>query len=627
MSRKKRPKPKLKEIVPKLSHIYAYFWPQIKPYRWRLMSALGALAVSVFIRLLEPWPLKIFLDNVIGDAANAQGVFANWQPRELLMAVAVAMVIIAVIRSLSEYFSRVGFFVVGNRVVMKVRDRLYRHMQRLSLGFHSRARSGDLIIRVTRDVSLVRDVTATAIMPLMASFSMLLGMVAVMFFLSWQLTLLALVTLPLFWLTTFRLGKQIRESAKKQRMRESAMASTASESLIAIRMIKAMGLEDRFADSFGTKNAQSQKEDLRASRLSVRLGRTIDVLLAISSAIVIWFGGKLALAGDMSAGDIVVFLTYLKRSFKPAQEFAKYVARLSKAAAAGERVIEILETRPEIRDKADAVELDRCTGSIRFDEVSFSYKSPESAASKGDGEPAKVLDHVSLEIKPGQFVSLVGPSGGGKSTIIALILRLFEPEHGSVTVDETDIREFTIQSLRAQTSSVMQEPLLLADTVYGNIACAAEDATESEVLEAARLANAHEFIQQIPGGYDAKIGERGATLSRGQQQRIALARAAIRRTPILLLDEPTTGLDEESESKVVDALRRLSSGRTTIMATHNLTMASQADRIFFVEAGRIVEQGSHPELIAKKGRYATWYARQQSRSQRPGGTQKFSVVS
>ncbi len=611
MSRRRR-KTKLKEVIPKLSHVYAYFWPEIRAYRGRIVASLLALLGAVAFRLLEPWPMKFFLDYVLRPTPDS-GWLGEFQPQQILLAVAVSTVVVAVARAYFDYVSRVGFFVVGNKVVVKVRDRLYRHLQRLSLGFHSRARTGDLIVRVSRDVSLIRDVTATAMLPLVASVSVLAGMICVMLFLSWQLTLLALLTVPLFWLTTVRLGKRIRNSARKQRAREGAMATTAAETLGAIRVIQAMNLEDRFAKAFGELNSQSQKEDLRASRLSVRLGRTIDVLLAFSTALVLWFGGKLALSGQLSAGDIIVFLTYLKRSFKPAQEFAKYIARLSKAAASGERVIEVLETKREIKDRADAVELNSVDGKLTFENVHFGHE-----------EERPVLVGLTVEIQAGELVAIVGPSGSGKTTLLNLVLRFFDPQTGRVLIDSQDVKDVKIASLRAQTSSVMQEPLLLADSVFQNIACGTNEATEAQVVAAARLALADEFICQIPGGYDAMVGERGATLSRGQQQRIAIARAAVRHSPILLLDEPTTGLDEESEAKVLEALLRLSQGRTTLLVTHNLSLAARADRILMIDGGNVAEQGTHEELIGRRGKYATWHAQQRGRGD---GNTRFSIVS
>lgn len=613
---------KIKEVVPKLGSIYAYFWQHIAPQRMLIAGSMAALGLSIVFRLLEPWPLKIFLDHVLGGrpaAANrAASPFAEWlntwQPLQLLLGVAIAMVLIATGRALCDYTSNVGFFTVGNRVVLKVREQLYRHLLRLPVQFHATSRTGDLIVRVTRDVSLLRDVTATAMLPLVASSSVLIGMLLVMFWLQWQLALLALITLPLFWLTTIRLGKRIRDTARRQRQREGAMATTAAEAMGAIRDVKALGLEGRFIQAFSQRNKKSQKDDLKASRLSVRLGRTVDVLLACSSALVMWFGGKLVLQGQMSAGDIVVFLTYLKRSFKPAQEFAKYVARLSKAAAAGERIISLLEEPVTIADAEDATSVDSLAGAIRVHDLHFEFEPNHP-----------VLCGVDFEIKPGEFVALVGPSGSGKTTLVGHLLRLYEPTRGDIYFDGRNVRAMQAQSLRSHLSVVLQDAVLLAASIGENIRCAAEHASDEQVIQAARLADADEFIQLLPAGYETAVGERGATLSRGQRQRLALARAAIRCSSVLLLDEPTTGLDEASERLFTDSLIQLTQNRTTFLVTHNLSLAARADRILFLDAGTIVEQGTHDGLIARNSRYATWFHGHLARAA-GGRATKLSIV-
>ncbi|MCA9262295.1 MAG: ABC transporter ATP-binding protein [Planctomycetales bacterium] len=601
MSRRKQ---KITDIAPKLHHVYGYFWPEIRSQRKLIAGSVLTLVLSVFVRLLEPWPLKYFLDYVIPTAnADPETTLPRFlrglEPTTLMAVLAASLVVIATARAWADYISRVGFFVIGNRAVLKIRSRVYRHLQDLSVVFHAKARTGDLVVRVTRDVSLVRDVTATALLPLVAHTAILIGMVSVMLWLRWQLALLAMSTLPLFWLSSVRLGRRIRRTARRQRQREGAMATTAAEAIGAIGVIKAMGLEDQFASTFDQRNKESQKEDLKANRLSVKLGRTVDILLSLSSAIVLWFGGRLVLQGEMSPGDIVIFLTYLKRSFRPAQDMAKYIARLAKAAASGERVIDLLNKTPRVTDRPDALPAPKLQGHLTFDHVAFAFH-PE----------APVLDGVCIALRPGERVALVGPSGGGKSTLLGMMLRLYDPQTGTVTVDGRDIRDYTAGSIRAQTATVLQDAILLAGTIHDNIACGVDEASREEVIAAATLANAHSFISRLPNGYDSAVGERGATLSRGQRQRLAIARAALRITPLLLLDEPTTGLDEENERAVVEALVRLSHGRTTVLVTHNLQLAAQADRILFLDQGKIVEQGTHRELLNAQGRYAAWMAGQ-----------------
>ena len=399
-----RRKEKIRDVAPRLSHIYSYFWPEFRRQRWLIAGSILALLGSVAFRLLEPWPLKFFLDYIIpveGAAAATPTWLTEMAPIRLLWLITVATVIITTIRSYCDYTSSVGFFLVGNQAVLRIRNRVFRHLLQLPLSFHHRARTGDQVIRVTRDVSLLRDVTATAVLPMTASVFVLCGMLVVMFWLQAGLALLSLITVPLFWVATVRLGRKIRETTRRQRAREGAMATTAAESVSSIAAVKALGLEDKFARDFSQRNVESQKDDLKANRYSVRLGRTIDILLALSTAIVLYFGGRMVLQSEISAGDLIVFLYYLKRSFKPSQDFAKYTARLAKATAAGERVIDLLERRPDIVDLPTAEPLPPTSppAEIRFDSVRFAYD---------DDHP--VLRDLSFTAPAGQVTALVGPS-------------------------------------------------------------------------------------------------------------------------------------------------------------------------------------------------------------------------
>lgn len=599
-----RPK-KLQQSVPRLWEVYRRFWPWIRKQRAQMAISVSALFAGVLLAVLEPLPLKIVFDRVIPvstpDGLTAGTLFDSLDSATLLALAAIAIILINGLKALAGYVQAVGFARVGIRVLRDVRNHVYRHVQALPLAFHTRARSGDLIVRLTRDVSMLRDVTSTAVLPVVANVFVIFGMLLVMLWLQWKLALVAVATLPLFWLTTVRLGRRIHQAARKQRRREGAMASVASESMTAIRSVQALSLEDVFAEEFSASNNKSQKEELKAARLSARLGRTVDVLLAIATAVVVWYGARLVQSGAMTPGDLLVFLTYLKRSFKPAKDFAKYTGRLAKATAAGERVVELLDRTSEIQDDANAVTAPELRGHVRFEHVDFAYEP---------GHP--VLQEIDIDIRPGMHVALTGPSGAGKSTLTGMILRQYDPIAGRVLIDSHDIRDFTIASLRSQISIVLQDTILFANSVRENIAYGAPGATVEEIESAARLANAHEFIQQLPDGYDTQLGERGSTLSQGQRQRIAIARAALKRSPVLILDEPTTGLDEENERTVIEALDRLAAARTTFLVTHNLRFAASADVILHCEHGRIIEQGTHSELIQRKGRYAALYASQNS---------------
>jgi ATP-binding cassette subfamily B protein len=385
----------------------------------------------------------------------------------------------------------------------------------------------------------------------------------------------------------------MREAARTQRHREGVMAATASEAMGAMRVVHALSLQERFSKAFADHTRKSGKESTLATRTGARLERTVNFVTAISTAIVLWQGARLALMGILTPGDLVVYLAYLKNAFKPAKDFAKYTTRIGRAAAAGERVLELLDRAPEIRDLPGTLRAPAFKGAIRFENVSFAYEP---------GVP--VLHEIDITVQAGQRVALMGPSGSGKSSLVNLLVRLHDPLSGRILIDGRDIREYTLASLRAQVSIVLQDPWLFGTTVQDNIAYGLTDATIDEIEAAARLSNAHEFITALPQQYQTVLGERGITLSNGQRQRIALARAAIRPAPILVLDEPTTGLDRDNERAMFEALDRLAADRTVFLITHDPQLATHADLILYLEAGRIVRRGS-PSDLDREGFFAT----------------------
>lgn len=579
------------------------FLPYVRKQRLLIAGSFAALLAEVAFKTLEPWPLKFIFDHIFNVKRRGSPSFFSsievQDPTVVITLSALAIVVISGLRALADYGNTIGFALVGNRVLSEVRKDVYHHLHALSLSFHTRSRSGDLIIRVMGDVNMLKDVTVNAALPLFADSLILLGMVGVMFWLHWKLALLAFALLPVFWWWTSRLTRRIRAAAREQRKRESAMASTASETIGAIRVVQALSLEGLFTDRFHRKNRESQREDMKGARLTAALGRSVGFLIATSTAAVLAYGAHLVQRGELSPGQLLVFMTYMKDAFRPVRDFAKYSGRMAKAAAAGERVIQLLDQTPEVRDLPGAVPAPVLRGAVRFEGVSFAYEPNRST-----------LDRIDFAVEPLQKVALVGPSGIGKSTIASLLLRLYDPSLGRVTIDERDIREYTLASLRSQISVVLQDTLLFAASARDNIAYGAPGATDEEVEEAARLANAHEFILALPQGYATVLGERGATLSGGQRQRIAIARAAIRDAPILILDEPTTGLDEENERAVIEALERLARGRTAFFITHDLRLASRSDLIFYLEGGRVLESGTHAALVQANGRYATLYRMQ-----------------
>ncbi|MEO0434195.1 MAG: ABC transporter ATP-binding protein [Cyanobacteria bacterium J06656_5] len=587
--------------LPGLQKIAQRFWPHIRKQLHLLTGAFFALLAETALRLLEPWPLKLMFDRVILPAGfNVHGhnieALANLSPLLVLTILSAALVAISAARGAAAYFSTVGMAVAATHVMTDIRGQLYSHIQALSLSFHSRAKSGDLITRVTYDIERLREVTVVAALPLVTHFLTLVGMVGVMFWINWELALIAIAILPLFVLTTTTMSQKIHKVARTQRKREGAMAASAAEAIGAIKVVQALSLQDFLGKTFAKNNRKSLKESAETQRLRAGQERLVESLVAIVQALVLWRGVQLVLAGNATPGDLLVFLTYLKVAFKPMRQLAKYTGQIAKAVASGERVIALLETVPDVQDMKGAIPAPTFRGKIQCNNVTFAY-NPEQG----------ILRHLTFVVQPGKQVAIVGPSGGGKSTLISLLLRFYDPIEGGVQIDGHDLREYTLTSLRQQISIVLQDSVLFATSVRDNIAYGALGAKDADIEAAARLANAHDFIMDLPQGYDTILGERGATLSGGQRQRIAIARAAIRQAPIVILDEPTSGLDSASEALVSDALHRLSQGKTSFWISHNLSTVQHADQILYVEQGCILERGTHSQLMAQAGRYAHMY--------------------
>ena len=598
------------------------FRPFMKGQGPLLAGSLTALLLSTLMRVAEPWPLAFVIDHVLGGKTNpgeapaaagwVAGMVADLGIMGVIVLAGVSVVVFAALRALAGFLSTVGFARIGNVVLSRVRNVLYNRLLRLSLAFHQRQRSGDLALRLVNDVGQLREVTVSALLPMLANVFILVGMFAVMFMLNWQLALLSLIPLPVMWFSAKRSSKLIHEASRRQRTREGSLAATASESMSAIRTVQSLVLEDSFSRLFHGNDGQAAHADMNTKRLAAGLERSIDLLVAVATALVLWQGALQVLAGALTAGDLLVFISYLKNSMRPVREYAKYAGRLSKALASAERISDILEEKPDIIDRKGAKTAPAFEGAVHFRDLHFSY----------DAESHSIFHELDLVLAPREHVAVVGPSGIGKSTLTVLLLRLYDPQKGSVEIDGTDIRHWKTASVRRQIGLLPQDALLFAASVRDNLTCAAgREVSDEEIIAAAKMANAHDFIMALPGGYDTVIGERGATLSGGQRQRLAIARLALRHCPVMVLDEPTTGLDRASEAVVRHAIERLIENRTALMITHDLDLAAGADRIVYVDQGGIAESGTHDELLANNGPYAAlWQLHRKATGEGDGAT-------
>ena len=584
----------------------------LRPHWKTLLVALLAVVGETLADVLEPWPLKIVVDNILQgkrlprllDAAVV-GAFGSSQSALLKFALAM-VVLIAIVGGIGAYVEKYLTTSVSQWIAHDLRLLLYQRIQRLSLADHGKSRAGDLISRVTKDIDDVQDFIDTALIGIAVNVLTLVGMIGVMLYVNWRFTLIGLSVAPVLFVFVYFYSRKIKEASRTVKRKESDLMSGVAEVFNSIQVAQAFAREDYEDRRFTSESRENVRAGLQARSIKAKLSPMVDVIVAIGTCLVLGYGVTLVSAGELSTGVLIVFLMYLKKSYKPIKDLSKIANTLSKTAVSYERIQEVLGTESAIADMPGARTAPPFKGTIEFDRVTFGYE-----------KDACVLRDVSLRVEAGQVAAIVGPSGMGKSTIASLVPRFFDPIAGAVTIDGADVRTLTLKSLRDQISFVLQDSLLFRGTIWENIAYGKPTAAPEDTIRAAQLANAHEFILNLPYGYATMVGERGSTLSGGQRRRIAIARAIVRDTPILILDEPTTGLDAASERAVVEAVERLMKGRTCLIIAHHLETIRRADVIFVVKDAAIVERGTHPSLLEAGGVYRELYDLQTGASRAP----------
>lgn len=557
----------------------------IRPYVKHLAFAIVCIVLAAAANLYVPWIIKDMIDKVLMERDMA-----------MLNLIAGGIIVVFFFRGIFYYGQSYLVSFVGQRVVIDIREALFEKFQRMPLAYFDRHQTGEIMSYVTNDVQALQNALVDKLIELVTESSVLIGSITLMFYLDWKLTLVTLITVPLVGQAMNIFGKKLKKSGIVIQERLADINSLLQESISAVRVVKSFVRERYENERFHRQNELNFQAEMKNVQLTSLLTPTVEFLAAITVTFILWIGGYEVVQGDLTAGALVAFLTYAVNLANPVKRISRIYGTVQRAMAAIDRVFGVLDMEETIRDRKNAVPLPEIEGRVAVKDVSFSYK---------EGAPA--LSHVSLEASPGQLVAFVGPSGAGKSTIANLIPRFYEVNEGVIEIDGHDVRDVTLDSLREQIGIVPQETMLFSSSVRENIRYGRLDATDKEIEEAARAANAEEFILQLPEGYETKIGERGLNLSGGQRQRISIARAILKNPRILILDEATSALDTESEKIVQAALDKLMVGRTSFAIAHRLSTIFNADCIYVIDGGRIVERGTHEELLAAGGLYSTLY--------------------
>jgi ABC-type multidrug transport system fused ATPase/permease subunit len=570
----------------------------LRPRRGTLAVILAAMVVQMAMSVAAPWPLKIVIDNVIGTHRQFQWITSligmMGSKTRLAEFAGIATVVIAVTAGAAMYVASYFTESLSQSIGRDLRVRLYQQLQQLSLAYYDTNRLGSILSTLTSDVQTIQSFASASTLSIFTNTLTVIGMIVVMFLCRWDFTLIALAATPLLAIFVLRVNRAVRSAVTQVRTHQSDLLATLQEGLQSIQVVQAFGREEHQEQQVRKASSDAMTAWLSARKMSSILSPVVGLAVALCTGLVLWRGSLLIMVGTMTIGALTIFLAYLAKFFQPVRDLAQMTNTLAQVSVAFDRVRAVSEANAVIPERPTAKNPPaRLRGNIAFRHVGFSY------------DPAvPVLRDITFTIDSGQMVGIVGPTGSGKSTVVGLIPRFRDVDTGTITIDGTDIRDYTLRGLRSQIGFVLQETVLLRATVRDNIAFGRPDATEEQIVAAAKLANAHEFITRMPDGYDSLVGERGSTLSGGQRQRIGIARALIRDNPILILDEPTAALDAESEHLVIEALERLTTGRTVITIAHRLSTLRSADKIIVIQDGRVAEEGAHAELLELDGIYA-----------------------
>ena len=573
------------------------------PYRGWIVIILLAMLVETAMSLAAPWPLKVILDNVVGSHKapgwldSLRDALVGDNKLALAAVAGILTVLIAALGAVASYIDNYYTESVGQWVAHDLRMRVYDHLQHLSLGFYDTHQTGALLSTITDDIQTIRNFASSSTLDILVDLLTIIGMFGIMLWLEFDFALVAVAISPFLLLFVARLNRVVKRATHEVRLHQSDIVAVVQQGLESIRVVEAFGRQKLEESRLYDVSQATVDAALKARRVKSLLSPAVTIVVALCTGFVLWRGTVLVLAGVMTVGALTVFLAYLSKFFKPVQDLAKMSNTLAQTAVAMERVQAILNTHATVPERPDARDPEVFKGGIAFEHVAFGY------------DPAVlVLRDVNFTIAPGQLIGVVGATGGGKSTVVGMIPRFYDPAAGRVLVDGVDLRDYKLGGLRSQIGFVLQDTVLFRGTVRDNIAYGRPDASEDEIVAAAKLANADEFIVRMPKGYDSLVGERGLTLSGGQRQRIGIARAIIRNAPILILDEPTAALDTESEKLVIDALERLMKGRTVITIAHRLSTIRDAHKIIVLKDGVVFEEGTHDELVERGGFYAELYS-------------------